>query len=348
MTLLELLLALALSSLVFAAIAMAIGLQLRTINVGRTEVEEAQLARALLRRMADDLRGAVAYQVIDFSSLESLAADANPLGNLQSEDDLVGTELNPNGGNEETGGADGASGGDGEEGDGAGSAGGVSGLEDALGTDGAAADALSASQDIATSTTPPAIPGVYGNQYELQIDVSRLPRPEEFNAVMLLGDGTSPAQIPSDIKTISYFLRPPEETTTAPMTQGGFADEARRGGLVRREMDRAVARYASESGDLTLLDNAGDVIAPEVTGLEFRYFDGVNWLMEWDSELMGGLPVAVEIALAITPRRMLDEEGDVFGGSAVEFLPGEIVYRMVVRLPAAQPIPDPAAEEAPL
>lgn len=93
-TLLELLLALALAALVFMAIAMAIDLHLRSIDVGRTETEEAQLARAILRRMADDLRSAVQYQVIDFSSLQSLAAGAGEsLAGLQSEDDFVGSAL---------------------------------------------------------------------------------------------------------------------------------------------------------------------------------------------------------------------------------------------------------------
>ncbi|MBW3597195.1 MAG: type II secretion system protein GspJ [Planctomycetes bacterium] len=322
-TLLELLLALALATLVFAAIAMAIDIHLRIINVGRTETEEAQLARAILRRMSDDLRGAVAYQVIDFSSLDQLASDDATLGSLQSEDDLTGADLDDE------------------------SAGGGASGEDDLP---AAEDEMphSSSQDIASTAAPAVIPGVYGNQYELQIDVSRLPRPDEFDAVMMLADGASPMQIPSDIKTVSYYLRAPGDAAAAsPMTQGGFSDEAELGGLVRREIDRAVARYDADYGDVTLLDAAGDVIAPEVTGLEFRYFDGVGWLLEWDSELMGGLPVAVEIALAITPRRFLETGEDaVFGASAGEYFPGEIVYRMVVRLPAAQPIPPPETEEA--
>jgi type II secretory pathway pseudopilin PulG len=322
-TLLELLLALALSMLVFAAIAMAINFHLRTINVGRTETEEAQLARALMRKMADDLRGAVAYQVIDYSSLAQLAPGAESLGGLQSEDDLVGADLQSGG--EESGDLE-------EEL--------PAGDEDVI---------APASQDIAATAAPAVIPGVYGNQYELQIDVSRLPRPDEFDSLMALADGMS-LQIPSDIKTVSYYLQAPGDASASTMMQRGFADEAELGGLVRREIDRAAARYAADYGDATMLDAAGEVIAPEVTGLEFRYFDGVAWLMEWDSELMGGLPVAVEIALAITPRRFLENaENAAFGEAAGELFTGEIVYRMVVRLPAAQPIPPPAADpmEAP-
>lgn len=320
MTLLELLLALSLTGMVFVAIGMAIDLHLRSIDIGRTETEEAQLARALLRRMADDLRAAVQYQVIDFSSLQSVAPGATDLGDLQSEDDLVGTGLDPENLGELIGG------------------GGMS--------TGQAADA-STSQDIAATAAPAAVPGVYGNQYELQIDVSRLPRPDEYQGVMALDAGASPLQIPSDVKTVSYFLRPPDDAqAAAPTTQGGFADEAPQGGLVRRELDRAVARLASDSGDGALLDATGDVLAPEVTGLEFRYFDGTQWLFDWDSDAMGGLPAAVEIAIAITPRRFLEsDENSLLGGGADEPFPGEVVYRMVVRLPAAKPAPATPVEE---
>jgi type II secretory pathway pseudopilin PulG len=314
-TLLELLLALALSALVFVAIAMAIDLHLRVIDTGRTEIEESQLARAVLRRMADDLRGAVQHQVIDFSTLEGLSSDAlSGLQNLASEDDFVGTDLDPNGLGEELLGG---------------------GMQSS-----------SSSQDISQSAAPPPIPGIYGNQYELQIDVSRLPRADEFSGVMTLGIGASPVQLPTDIKTVSYFIRPPEmgRDNNFSMTRGGFSDEARLGGLVRREIDRAAGLMAAQNGASALLEELGDVIAPEVTHLEFRYFDGTQWLMEWYSDQMGGLPVAVEIALAVTPQKFLEtDEDSPFAASGEDLFTGEVVYRMVVRLPAAKP-PSSASE----
>ncbi len=58
-TLLELLLALLISGVIFGALGMFIDLQLRTVDSTRTEVEQAHQARALLRLIADDLRCAV-------------------------------------------------------------------------------------------------------------------------------------------------------------------------------------------------------------------------------------------------------------------------------------------------
>jgi type II secretory pathway pseudopilin PulG len=58
-TLLEVILALALATAVLVILASTVAVQLRSHQAGRAAVEEAQLARALLRRMADDLRSAV-------------------------------------------------------------------------------------------------------------------------------------------------------------------------------------------------------------------------------------------------------------------------------------------------
>src|SRR5688572_1801755 len=61
LTLLELILALALSVLVMMAIGMAIDIHYRMFDVRRTSIEETHVARAVLRSIADDLRTAVQY-----------------------------------------------------------------------------------------------------------------------------------------------------------------------------------------------------------------------------------------------------------------------------------------------
>ena len=66
-TLLELLLALALSALIMMAIGLALDLHLRSLERHRGQLEEAQLARAILRHIANDLRGAVRYEPPDLS-----------------------------------------------------------------------------------------------------------------------------------------------------------------------------------------------------------------------------------------------------------------------------------------
>ena len=77
-TLLEVILAVALTAILMAIIAGAIDFHMRQLTVRRTQIEEAQLARAVLRRIADDLRAVVVYRPVDFSSVEAMndTADA--------------------------------------------------------------------------------------------------------------------------------------------------------------------------------------------------------------------------------------------------------------------------------
>ena len=192
----------------------------------------------------------------------------------------------------------------------------LSGGDDLLadvGLDAASEEAASSATDIAGTTTAPAKPGVYGNLYELQIDVSRLPRVDQYGINSAAGDAMGPS-IPSDIKTIAYYLQTEQSLASGitPYTTaiGGNNDETG-GGLVRRELDRAFTLYASNNGGSTQDFTMGELLAPEVVGLEFRYFDvGTPLdtpLEEWDSELNGGLPVGVEITLMI--RRQPEDDG---------------------------------------
>jgi hypothetical protein len=47
---------------------------------------------------------------------------------------------------------------------------------------------------------------------------------------------------------------------------------------------------------------------PEVTRLQFHYFDGASWLGYWDSEQAGRLPVAIEIVFDLQPEEPSDDE----------------------------------------
>jgi hypothetical protein len=75
-TLLELILALGLSGLVLYAVAMSIDLHLRVLDVRRTNVEEAQVARAVLHMIANDLRSTVRQYRMDMSAAVAQAAVA--------------------------------------------------------------------------------------------------------------------------------------------------------------------------------------------------------------------------------------------------------------------------------
>ncbi|WP_145059093.1 hypothetical protein [Lignipirellula cremea] len=317
LTLLELILALALSVVLLGIIAMAINFQARALDLKRAEVEEAEIARAVLRYIESDLRGAVwESPPTDFSSASALSG----LDSTNVDDLLGGNPGDPtNPTSPTTGGT----------GDGT-SAGGD-------------APANPNTEDIAGTSQPAVRAGLYGNQYELQIDVSRLPRIDEYEAVLAVGSEV--AEIPSDVKTIAYFLRQNAGAATGPSSSAGsgLSDSTPdvQEGLIRREMDRAVSLYAATNGQA--FENAGQLLAEEVARLEFRYFDGAQWLLEWDSDQLGGLPLAVETMIAIRRADQDPDEMPVDDGPITLDNPYELVYRLVVRIPIAVPLEDETA-----
>jgi hypothetical protein len=179
---------------------------------------------------------------------------------------------------------------------------------------------------------------LFGNQYELQVDVSRLPRVDQYEAALAATAAGQMPDIVSDVKTVAYFLQTDDSTEVSV----GLADTttATGSGLVRRSMDRAVTSFSASGGDLDPSAGGGSMLAPEVNYLEFRYFDGLEWQVEWDSEEMGGLPVAVEITIGIDPTGGADPQTlDVteVNDLAMEDM-NEYLYRLVVHLPVAQPV----------
>jgi hypothetical protein len=199
-------------------------------------------------------------------------------------------------------------------------------------------------EDLVTSVSVPASPGLYGNQYQLQLDISRLPRVEEYQAYVDAGPDSTVRDIPSDVKTVTYYVLNSGAVTSAEMpslitsTLEQATDPTLVGrGLVRRELDRAVTQWAQDSGNATGLEQEGEVIAPEVVAIEFLYFDGLEWRTEWDSETEGALPLAVQVLLAIE-----SNGGATAGTTLASAMQGDAsmsenvrYYRSVVRLPTA-------------
>jgi hypothetical protein len=296
MTLLEVILALALSLLVLWGLSMAIDSHLRVVDRSRRHVEQALLARSLLHRIADDIRSTIRYDPqnirvlvpqLTTQSLEDLAAQAG-LGQMDFSD-----------------------------------------IEDPEAT-------------AAETTEPPPVPGIYGNRYELYIDLSRLPRLDQFQYELVATEGSPILDRTSEVKRVAYYVVRPEITAVAEA-----AAALSQSGLVRWELDRATSLLAAEEGTLTDIERQVEPLAPEVLGIEFEYFDGQQWLEEWDSQAMGGLPVAIRIALALAPEEPTSGSGlwGMFSGNSAG--PAEpVIYRMLVHLPASAPMQDTSTLES--
>ena len=322
MTLLEVMLTLALTCMLLVAISMAIDLHLRMVDARRDDVERIQVARAVLNIIARDLQCAVEPCQTDFSALVSMAGKTNSGGSTSETApetaDTAGED--PTGGTEETG------------------------LDDAIVEAPADESATVAAGTIAGSSEPPPRPGLYGNQYELQVDVSRVPRVEEMRQVAASSLEPGLRDIPSEVKTVAYYLHDPESG----LVTGDFRDAAGnpQRGLVRRSLDRAVTLHAANSASVTSLEQTGELIAPEIVAIEFQYFSGCEWVYEWDSDANGGLPVAVRITISLIPDGQdASLESGAFPNTSSVGSPAsadlataaDLTYSLVVRLPTARP-----------
>ncbi|GAB4135547.1 MAG: hypothetical protein Kow0040_20750 [Thermogutta sp.] len=301
-TLLEVILSLALVTLVLAAMGAATVFHYRAVESAKARLAEAQLARAVLERMAQDIRGAVPYDPVNFAQL------IPGLVTRTSESDL----------------ADAAS---------------AAGLDASMLFSEGGDSFSDLGDDAASGALPHSVPGLYGEIDWIQVDVSRLPRPDQLQSeIFLSADGMLIDRV-SDVKTVTYFILDPAEASgyTIASTPGvtGFEQQ---GGLVRRELDRAVTAYLAESGELDQIDNTLQPIAPEVEAVEFAYFDGSSWTDSWDSDLQGTLPTAVEIRLYIRPAESRRDGGMLTGtlGAGLADEGDDLrMYRTVVYLPAA-------------
>jgi len=169
-------------------------------------------------------------------------------------------------------------------------------------------------------------PTLLGSQSVVMIDISRLPRLDQYNPLVAAADLET--QTPSDIKSLAYFVS---------LNKGGieeqldFAESRAEGGLYRREIDRSVANYMGDYQLLSEADQYTRLVAHEIAEIGFRYYDGEEWQSEWDSAEAGGFPSAIEITIVIDPERSAaSSQSYSYAGpdeETAEF------YRYVVHLP---------------
>jgi prepilin-type N-terminal cleavage/methylation domain-containing protein len=346
-TLLELLLALSLSAVVALLIGGLVQLYLLNENRGRENVRQAQVARAVLSMIAEDIRTTVRYQPFDTSGLQQMLSGsaASMMGipsgmagggtsgaggggsSIGGGGVSTGTGA-PSAGNQNTGSPSPSTGGTGSLPTGTSGGAGIAsggGRTSAAGggtsinfpsSSGSGSAGSSSGGASASSTTSDQIsvpPGVYGSEASIEIDVNRMPRPDEYTmrpgdmSIGTLGD------MPSDIKTVSYYVQSPRSDgildplsrlTSETSTSTSGASVSTNGGLVRRSLDRAVTQYAYQVGNTTQLLRTGELIAPEVLGIEFSYFSAANgWQTQWDSSTLG-LPSVVKVTIAMQSESM--------------------------------------------
>lgn len=280
-TLIELILALALSAVLLALLASALSLGVSRAVGSRENVERARLVDGIISLVRGDVHRAVIYDPQDTSTAMELAETSAGF-NVDSIDEIA-------------------------------SAGGAS----SAGSGGAGTSSTSSDTTSAVSLRRPL--GVYGTLQELQIDVLREHPQFEVDATGTVVASTST----SGITTIRYALGQGTLSLGAGASTSGHGIES---GLVRQEVNRDLLNWATQTGNAQTLAGTPLLVAPEVTQLEFRYFDGMQLIDTWDSELLEGqMPQAIEMRIWLAEET--DDDGQVVGRS--ESLP----YVVVIALP---------------
>lgn len=176
----------------------------------------------------------------------------------------------------------------------------------------------STSGDAAVDVVTPLNGGVIGDNVTLTVWASRVPQtPTGPDAA----DAMTQQMMSCDVRRISYWMA--------------------EGGLARQDLDRVTA----DDDDSQLPPNVSDeqkyILAPEVTGVTFRYFDGTTWQDSWDGTVLGadektpiGPPRAVEITLTIHKT-----------GADANDTTADKTYRHVVGINAANAQPSTATDD---
>ncbi len=241
-TLLEVLMALGLSVMLLVAVYSALNLHYRYSTMGREDMQRAQIARALLQRMATDIRSVV-YRQEEQSPPQGDSSDTG-------DDTTTNNEI-----------------------------------------------------DVTEDPVDAYTQGSVGVSGSVDILVLHISQPIRSNSVETLPDGTTTAAFASDLQSVAYFMA----GSNAGTLQELVLTEARADGteitegLARMQGDRLAIQMADASGDLQSLAGQARILAEEVIRLEFHYFDGVEWLDEWDSVASDGLPLAIEITIGFRP-----------------------------------------------
>lgn len=282
-TLLEIVLALGLASLLLAALYTALQMHWSSSALGQVEMERSQVARALFRRIETDLRSVVFRDAALTSSTDS--------GSSSSSSSTTSGTTSPSGSSTDP--SSSTSGGSGTLSGSSGSTGSTS-----TGSSGGSTSSSSTTtENYSTQKT-----GLFGDSQSIIVHVS-LPGRATNLGTAASGDanGASAGYVSSDMQSVAYFLAGSSSTLAQQLSGSLTSPLGQAGGLARLQGDRMAMQAADESGDLSSMAAGVKLLAPEVASISFEYFDGVSWTTTWDSGISNSIPNAVRITIDFSP-----------------------------------------------
>ena len=330
-TMLELMIAVGLTSLLmialFAAMQQYFSLQLDS----NEEITRQQIARSLLRQMTRDIQSVVFVKKL-------------------ANDETSGTSTSVSEGSSSTSSSGGTSGASSSTSGGASSGGSTSGTGTSGGAGNSSVSTGSTSSSSGTldgnsygqsSIDPETVMttytnGLVGTSTDLQLFVSR---PDRSLSYVASQDLSSTSQRTSDLMIIRYLMAQSGGggLASAIADKESIGTESGPIGIAKLEGDLFGLSTAVETSEESPQLAASKLLAKEVSGLQFRYYDGLTWQESWDSNALNEMPKAIEITLTV---RNQEDAGDAFTGSDKDTDPyalPETTHRMVVPIPVAEP-----------
>ncbi len=270
-TLLEIVLALGLASLLLAALYTALQLHWSSSALGQVEMERSQVARALFRRIETDLRSVVFRDTALTSSTDdgsSSSSSSTTSGTNSSSGNSSGPSSSSN-----------------------------SGGSTSSGSSGSTSSSSAATENYSTQKT-----GLFGDSQTIVVHCSLPGRATSIGAAT--SDNTNDASagaVSSDLQSVVYFLAGSSSTIAQQFSGSLTSPLGQSIGLARLQGDRMAMQAADESGDLSSMAAGVKLLAPEVASISFEYFDGVSWTTTWDSATSNSIPNAVRITIDFSP-----------------------------------------------
>lgn len=312
-TFFEVLISLVLMTVITALITMAIDANLRNMVVNRSEVEEAQLARAILEKIAKDIRSVVValreeeleVDTESLSTIFSISAGLDGLYDYSTTDTESSDSTENSESTDET---------------------------EVYGTIPGIYGDLNWIQ-IDTAKLPRG--EMFGSK-------------QDRSTGSILADRLSPSKtilyyLGEDTGQITDLDDPRYQPDRLIGSLGRSQDRSvLRYGLFRRQLDRMVSQYALNEGLETEYEQYDEILAPEVESIEFKYFDPTGgqqgetgeWIEYWDMDEMQALPTAIQIVVSI--RRQSFGRSIFSSSGSSDQRKRTVIYSLVVPIPITQ------------
>lgn len=179
-----------------------------------------------------------------------------------------------------------------------------------------------------TTMAPQRVPLLVGTRRSITFLTARLPAQHQYEFWEDTAD-VPPAQ--ADLTQVSYWLWVDKEKTD----DNG---EPIIGGIMRTEK-KTLNQFLVELDDP--LDVRNDLWSPELGYVEFRYFDGVEWSVEWNVTEGNSLPQLIQVTVGFKPATSDEfDNADLDEFPLTEYPYGDNRphpdrYSIIVRMPAA-------------